>query len=338
MFPTKPCPYCGNPMPDVPGRATCGKKACHDERTNRLRIEKDEPLQFGTVTCLICHKVVPRVHWKQITCGSPKCKDKFKLHKPEWVERARKRNREWAEKHRNVRAHKPILLGPPPYDKYLPGAGMELKLKPPPKWPLEHRNIRGLHGMITALLEVPHENIPVFSLIPWSGGCGWGVYVRTEAYLKIASQQLTTRLFDQVLEAKFSPPWRLKVPKVSKRGRHYIQISSITPVSTRNDGGRNTHIAPTSDNIKNTLVRHMSPRLNLDIPQENVLVRMLKRSTEYEQIPLGGKFGTLYGWSGTVDLEVNAIARWLLEIGAVIGLGGRTSLGFGCIRVSEMLL
>lgn len=40
------------------------------------------------------------------------------------------------------------------------------------------------------------------------------------------------------------------------------------------------------------------------------------------------------GWEGSCVVEVNAPARWMLECDALVGLGGRTALGFGRVRVS----
>jgi len=291
------------------------------------------PVHLGEVTCCVCGTEVPRVNWNQVTCGSARCQNKIKLRSVVARENNRKRNRAWAEIHRNVHSHNPWLLGAPPYETHLPGGGMELEFHPAPKWPLLHRNIQGLHGVITSLLAVPHENVPVFSLIPWPRGCGWGVYVRTDAWLTLANKRYPVRLFEQRLEACFSPLRRLKAPLVSTRGHQKVRISTVTPVSTGNDGHKNTHLRPTSGNIKSTLVRHMSPRLGLYLPQENVCVEVVRQETESEYIPIGGKFGNLYGWVGMVELEVNAVARWLLEVSSMIGLGGRTSLGFGRIRL-----
>jgi CRISPR/Cas system endoribonuclease Cas6 (RAMP superfamily) len=39
---------------------------------------------------------------------------------------------------------------------------------------------------------------------------------------------------------------------------------------------------------------------------------------------------------GTIDVECNALGRWLLDVAALIGLGSKTSIGFGRVRVEDL--
>jgi CRISPR/Cas system endoribonuclease Cas6 (RAMP superfamily) len=190
--------------------------------------------------------------------------------------------------------------------------------------------------MITNLLDVPHENNTVFSLVPWNAGCGWGVYIRTDAWAAIANKRVEARLFKQELEVRFSPLRRLRAPIVEKRGRQQIRVEAITPVCTRNSGGSTTYTAPTADNICNSMFNHTTARLGIVVPQGTICIELIHRDTTAESVTIGGKFGPMRGWVGTVDLEVNAVARWLLEVSGIIGLGGRTALGFGRVRVTGL--
>lgn len=45
-----------------------------------------------------------------------------------------------------------------------------------------------------------------------------------------------------------------------------------------------------------------------------------------------GRVCALVGW---VDVECNAVARWLLDCAALVGLGAKTTLGFGRVRVED---
>ena len=58
--------------------------------------------------------------------------------------------------------------------------------------------------------------------------------------------------------------------------------------------------------------------------------------TQPAHVPLGDKYGTVHGWVGHVDLEVNASALWLLRAAEAVGFGSRTAFGFGRIVVEEL--
>ena len=73
---------------------------------------------------------------------------------------------------------------------------------------------------------------------------------------------------------------------------------------------------------------------NLDT--STVLLEMVDAETQPATVQLGGKFHGIRGWTGHVIVEGNAVARWLVQCAGLVGLGGRTALGFGRVRVMEV--
>jgi hypothetical protein len=70
---------------------------------------------------------------------------------------SRERNREWCAEHRSVTRRNAWLAGAPPFASHLPGVTMSIAVAPAPKWPIALRNARGLHGAMTAILDVGHQ-------------------------------------------------------------------------------------------------------------------------------------------------------------------------------------
>ena len=279
---------------------------------------------------------VPRDH-RQRTCGASKCRDSARDVTPARRLLARHRNREWAKAHRGVKASQPWLLGAPIYPAHLPGGGCEIDVRPRPRWRVEHRNVRALHGAITVCLDEPHdERIPGFSLVPWPCGLGWGVYVRSaEAAARIAGKTMHGRLFDVPVDFEFSPLRRLRAPVVAKRGHGRVRIDTVTPVVIRSRAAP-PRTEPTASCIISALTQAFPARIGLDgFDPATVRLELVSHETRPDQVDLGGKFGRVVGWSGSCVVDANAVGRWLLAVAALVGLGGRTSLGFGRVRVTH---
>ena len=264
---------------------------------------------------------------------------------PARVIAARARNRAWAAEHRNTTQRQPWLTGQPPHGPHLRGAGFELDILPHPKWPVVHRNIRALHGLVTDLLGVGHDaggtgtqRAPMFSLVPWPRGVGWAVYcTRSEDAARVAGKALDGRhLYDVPVTARCGPLMRPRSPEVTKRGRRRVKIDAITPVCTRNTGGRFYHTDPSAEHIRNAITRHLAPRLDGHVDDADVCVEIVSSDTRAESVEIGSKWGSVTGWVGSVIVECNAVAHWMLLAAAQgPGLGGRTGQGFGRVRVSD---
>ncbi len=232
------------------------------------------------------------------------------------------------------------LKGAPIYSAHLLGGGLRMDVDPL-FGAIEHRHLRGLHGLVSTILSLPSHGRPApdFSLVPWPCELGWGVYVGgDEAAARLANSSHVGMLLGRSVRVKFSPLFKLRTPIIKRRGRRALRISTITPVAIRNHraGHNATHHSPTQPSLLSTLVDSLPHRLGLPTPMQHVMLELKRAETRPMAVELGGKWGTAWGWDGEVEVVTNAIGHWLIAIAALIGLGGRTSVGFGRVRVVEV--
>ena len=156
-------------------------------------------------SCAFCGSqfVVTSITGRQLYCGE-RCKEKALWRRetldPAIVAANRARCRSWASANRAVKGSNSWLLGAPPFGEYLPGGAFSLRITPPPKWPIELRNTRALHGLATSLIGKPHDTVaPGFVLIPTNTTpSGWAIYVPApEDALRLAGRQHQGTLFDR---------------------------------------------------------------------------------------------------------------------------------------------
>jgi len=287
--------------------------------------------ELAEAVCLHCQSVYSTSNpWRE-QCCSEQCQVAHR------VLGTRTRNRQWASSHRQCRRSNAWLAGAPPYSSHLPGCTMAVEFDPVPKWPIELRNARGLHGALTALLDIGHvPRFPLFSLRPVARG--WAVHWWHETGSKFANRRVNGALFDRPTTFKFGPAFRLRAPVVKRRGRQRVRIDTITPVVIRTGGGKAECVRPSTISMREALTGEWLQRFGLRYitTQDLARVEVLKVETEPTSIPFGGKYGTVRGWSGAVELEVNAVSRWLLELASRVGFGSRTAFGCGVIRVTEL--
>ena len=263
--------------------------------------------------------------------------DRIRIRSPQDILTERVRNRAWAAIHRKVTKRSAWLAGAPPFSSYLPGVSMPITITPAPRWPIELRNTRGLHGAITALLGLGHmKRFPLWSLFPYQSG--WAIHWWPEANgERFANRRIDGDLYGRPTTFGFGMAHRLKTPSVRERGRRLVQADAITTVAIKSGTERNQE-RPTGDGIQRALSGEWLSRLGLDYLRTDDLIRveMVSAETVVSRIELGVKYGTVSGWEGSTTLEVNAPARWLLHAAARLGFGSKVAFGFGCIRVTDL--
>lgn len=287
-----------------------------------------------TRECCICRAPIPQPRKAQVTCGASKCRDR---HKSDLIradpERYAKRLAQRAAHKREMYAARkdPWQFPPPPYAEFLPGRGLGLTIMGRIRFPIDLRNARLVHGLVTACIGKPHTRpAPGFSLVPWSGGLG--VYVHGEDWRELAGETIGAAIADQPVQARFGPVWRMRSPRV-RRGHQRVRIVAHTPVVIRNSGARWLTDA-TADHLIGTLRSSLAERLGAAVRTEDLRVEVLTSDVRVVSTDLGDKYGRIPGWQGTVDVECNAPARWLLECAARgWGLGGKTAFGFGRVSI-----
>jgi len=291
--------------------------------------------------CAFCGVPFVPSQSRQRTCGAPRCQERRryenKLRDPRQIAQGRARNTRWAMANGRTTKPQPWLLGAPPYGSHLPGGGVELDVAPRPPWAAEHRRIRLVHGMVTAVIARGHSHGAAdFSLLPWPAGIGWGLYVRDlDTARALAGREHEAVLADRPVRLRCGPLVRLRAPVVKRRGHHRVRVDAVTPVIVSTMARTVTHLAPTSANLRSTLLANLARRVGVTVAEEALCLEIVEADTHPERVDLGGKFGVMPGWVGSVVVDCNAVGRWLLECAARIGLGGRTALGMGRVRVSE---
>lgn len=256
---------------------------------------------------------------------------------PNSIANNRKRCAEWAKKNRRVRNPNYWLLGPPPFEQHLPGIGMTMQVEPYPKWPVELRNTRALHGMLTTLSSKPHDPLnPRWSLVPVRSRFGWGVYFDDPDEGRcLAGKRHQAVLYDRDVTVTLGPPTRAKSPKVTKRGHRLVRVDTITPVVVRQTS-RTWYANPTGANIHSTLITFLPRRLGLLIEPETCKLSLVEKGTSATQARLGGKYTNVGAFTGSLVFDANAVGHWLLKVAEVYGLGSKTAFGYGRIRVTEI--
>lgn len=294
-----------------------------------------------------------------LTCANPTCGNQFERRSaqhaycsdkcrwqhrdrvdPNAIHNNRLRCARWAEKNRGVKGSNPWLLGAPPFDEYLPGAGLEMRFTPNIRF--EHRQLSALHGAVTSLTGPHDPNVPRFCLVPWSRGCGWGVWLTEDALVEqLAGTEHKVRLGHGTPLLHFGTRYRIKAPRVTKRGHRKLRIDAITPVCVRctngSDGSYKLYTAPTGGNLRSTLTLMTPKRIGLLVDESTIKLELVERHTQPATLSLAGRsgrLGNMRGWVGYVIVETNAVGHWLFEVAARIGFGGTTSFGFGRIAIS----
>lgn len=292
------------------------------------------------IECQQCRKVFSHPDYIRVRYCSDACKkERDRIRKrelpPAAIMTMRARCRTWAAANRNVKAKNAWLAGAPPHDGYLPGVSMAFDVRPAPTWPIELRNTRGLHGAITAVLGEGHgHRLPTFALFPY--GSGWAVHWWSEGGTALANKTVEGMLYQKPVAFHFGPAFRLRAPVVKRRGRRQLRLDTITPIINKSDGRTRTHERPTSLILKRALEGEWLQRFGCEYVKAEDLLRVetIKVDTHTARVDLGGKYGVVTGWEGSVELDTNAVGEWLLTAGARVGFGARTAFGFGRIRVT----
>jgi hypothetical protein len=322
------CPYCGTPfVPHDRRQATCGEDACTSKRREETR--------------------------KAYLASHPEAL----LRRREAVSRWRERNPErvlamkraqYQRKTARQKPKAPMMLAAPHYEPHLPGGLLEIGFDPSPHRALPQEHLRALHGLLSTLRGKDHsrERADV-TLLAWACKTGWAAYLhdRDEARA-LAGQRVSGRLYAESVTLTLGPLLKLRAPVVEKRGRHRIVLDAVTPVVIRSNtaSGTSIRLTPTAKSLRSSLIGLARGRLGIThLTEDHIPLVVTGQATETRGVEVGGHWGHardgqggyVQGWVGHVEIETNAVGRWLLECAARIGLGGRTALGFGRVAVKE---
>lgn len=235
-------------------------------------------------------------------------------------------------------------------EKHLPGVSMGLALHPQPKWPIELRNVRALHGALTVILGRGHgARIPYWSLYQSPAShSGWVVHWMHPDAGRLADQLVEAVLFRKPTYVRFSAAHRIKVPTVAP-GPHVVKLTTVSPVCIgRSVGDEVRRKAYYSQPCESNLVRSFGGEWlqrvldrRTTAPERSAFVdslrcRIVLDRTRPSELSLGPKLGRIQGWEGELVLRVNAQMLWALCVSERLGLGARGAFGLGQVKVERL--
>jgi hypothetical protein len=218
------------------------------------------------------------------------------------------------------------------------------------------RNTRALHGTLTEVWGRPHDHhggVPNFSLSPWlhsEGCCGWAVQWLDDSAQGFPSRHHVS-IYNEHRVLTLGPVVRFRMPALREEAEHLLCLDTVTPVVIRRTGNREIgktiyRDKPEASNLISALrcSRYISLAAGLDFRKaeaDPLRLEIVGGKTHSELVPVGGGKrwggdGRLRGFAGRLLILCDSRTRWLLEIAALVGLGGRTSLGFGRVRIREV--
>jgi len=237
----------------------------------------------------------------------------------------------------------------PDIGTHIPGGAFGLDVTPPPRFPIGLSDTRGIHGLVTALTDLPHHpTVPMFALAPWSGGVGWAVHVAVDE----AARRLAGRthhghhLFGRPVDVRCGPLMRLRAPDVGAPGMREIVLRTVTPIVIRgngriNDTGRHgagtrhRRVRVDGGALTSTLCAWLPRRVGLRSDPHMARVEVYRERGGRRRVRVGGRLGVVEGWTGEMGIRANAYGHWLLALAALLGLGARVAFGFGRVTVER---
>lgn len=232
----------------------------------------------------------------------------------------------------------------------IPGCVRAISIHPAPQRPIALRDTRALHGVLTGILGGHRsDGAPAFTLLPWSleTSCGWAVQFVEHDGPRESGHHIS--LFDESRILSLGPRMRLRLaPRPA--GPAMLCIDTITPVSIRctmPDGRSLYRVRPRPEHIVSALrsgrrIATITGRDYRRDERESMRLTVLADATHVECTPIGNvragswSGGKIYGWAGRLVLQADETCTYLLRLAELVGLGGRTALGFGRFRLREV--
>jgi len=200
---------------------------------------------------------------------------------------------------------------------------------------------RWIHAALTGITARDHDTAPRMQRPAWSlrrGVYGWEVFWWAADDAEALGDRVhRVRIGNRdACEITLSPARIVDAPSQYAPGAHSVTLHALAPVcgKSRERKSRRVvwHREPSADRIAGGL-RSLAERLGVDT--EPMHTHMNATDYRVRRVVIGGnRLGHRHGWSGRVDLVVNAPARWMLECASRgTGLGGSTAFGMGHVRV-----
>ena len=238
------------------------------------------------------------------------------------------------------------------------GYTLALDIRPRPHPALTLASTRLLHGALSHALREDHapDGVAHFALVPVEGGIGWQplFFVRARAErLRDTAHPMTLpdgarptrrrRKGPETLHRTlaFGPlVWRVRAPVALPAGRYRVTIETLTPLCFTTCRHRTSVRTPQVSTFVGGL-RRVADAVGVTACASDLAFGAITHATEPVRVEVGGHVhrgtherGVLLAIEGTLTVECNAVAAWLLQCAERGGLGGSTAFGFGRVRVS----
>lgn len=202
-----------------------------------------------------------------------------------------------------------------------------------------------LFGALSRALRVPHRSDqPTHGVVHDRGG--WWAQLYAEA-LPRAPQSfvLVTQGRGSYREERITLDplrHRLRAPAAVAAGQYRVRVSLHTPLVVRAASRTDERHVRTDDlvDLRGSLAA-LSRRLDVPHHESELHATIVARDTERVEMALGGHLhriaarGRGEGLLGTLTVECNAPALWLLRAAVLVGLGSDTARGFGRLRLED---
>lgn len=224
----------------------------------------------------------------------------------------------------------------------------------------DYGGARVLHGALHRAVDVGHSRAaPAWSLVLPSPRDArlWLVAYRADVLDRLPRSVLLAG-DDEPHELAFGLRSVLRAPPARAPGSYRVRVHCETPLvlrrgisrAARERGERDPHdLQDAPATISGSLLQ-VATRIGLaGIAHDHVVTTVRKRDVERvmdddgeDGVRVGshwrigehrGRIACLVGW---LDVECNAPARWLLDCAERVGLGAKTALGFGRVRVEDL--
>lgn len=214
---------------------------------------------------------------------------------------------------------------------------------------------RMLHGVLHHALEVGHskDRTPFALVLPSAkSGALWFVE-NTPGLIERLPKSVLVGDDTERLDLSTRVVSRLRAPPARDPGQYRARVIAAGPlvlkksarvIAKRDRSLPYLHQLQTNPTSLAGTLSCVARRIGLEIDPALIVARVTSHDLDEIEggLRVGGhwQMGPRRGWVdclvGTIDLECNAVGRWLLDVAALLGLGSKTSIGLGRVRVEDL--
>lgn len=221
----------------------------------------------------------------------------------------------------------------------------------------DHFAARMLHGALHHALGVGHslDRTPLWIVLPARRGDRLWLCSHDSALLDRLPRSVLLGSDEEAHDLAVHSRARIKSPPPREPGQYRARVLTRGPLALKKSNrtieraegeskraARFGHIQLDPRDLSGTLER-VAARIGVELPAKHIIARVVSHDLERIEDGVrvgghwttGGRPGTVDALIGVLDIECNAVGRWLLDAAALVGLGSRTSIGFGRVSAED---